>query len=494
MLERAKAELESRGMAVLGGYICPDHDQYVKSKIRSKSFTAAERLELCELAVEDSDWLMVDRWAGIYASSAVGFTTIVDHIDKMVNHHVKTKNKIKTVYAFGGDNSMFAYSFTSRWSCVCVLRPGSVDRFRDLLHHDGLRDNPRIMFSEDMTEPLDSTSIRKGDLSGLLPKVKARYLALQDTRASKLYMAINDGISSEIDVIYLRNEGFWAISNLQERAGCSSEQLLDAYETFCELLKTAFELALNSARKIGPTPKIVPVKLMEQEPLFQNILQTHERVISLDPCLPGPINIRLTQSSKPLVAPSLDALRISDLITPPVLTENYEDGRYTVFAKELPLQPGVDKLIAESLPENSTVEHYFSLADITSSNNDITLSEPKIRAITMDARDFLVGSHKGGSLLQLVESQLVRAPCILPYVRPSHNSYISATAEMGFSNAIWELNHQFFQTIGDNLVVQDMAPAFQKLCAIQGFPADMRMTELCEWHLAAFQDMVFQKL
>lgn len=494
MLEKAKAELESRGMAVLGGYICPDHDEYVSSKIRSKSLTAAERLELCELAVEDRDWLMVDRWAGIYASSAVAYTTIVDHIDKMVNHHVRTRKKIKIVYAFGGDNAMFAYSFTVRWSCICVLRPGSVGRFRELLKHDSFRDNPRIMYSEDMTAPLDSTSVRKGDLSGLLPKVKARYLAMRNTRARSRKVISPSAVSGS-NILYLRNEGLFATSYFEERSKCSTEQLLEAYQTFCELLQVAFELALNSTAATQPAPEVIPVQLKEQEPNFRKLLQTHERVISLDPCLLGTTNLRLTQTSKPLVKPSPNSMSISGDFTFETRPQDEENVEYTVLTKNLPLQPGAENLIAASLPENGTVKNYISLAEITPSNVVHTSKRSgTISKTTIDARDFLIGSHESGTPLQLGESQLVQVPYVLPYVRPSHYVHIATTAEMGFSYAIWELNQQFFKMVGDKLSVGDMAPDFQKLCEVQGFPADMRMTAFCGWHLRAFQEMVFQKL
>ena len=494
MLETAKLELESRGIAVLGGYICPDHDRYVSSKIRSGTLSAAQRLELCELAVEKSDWLMVDRWAAIYASSSVGFTTIVDHIDKMVNHHIQTTRPIRTVYAFGGDNAMFAFSFAARWSCVCVLRPGSKDRFEDMLNYGSIRKNPRIVFSNDTTAPLDSTSIRNGDLSGLLPEVKYRYLAMQMEKA-RFPIKIDSGSRPHTNVLYLRNEGPWAVQNFLNKSDRSPEQLLDAYQTFFQGLLRVFDRVFRFSEGNAISPhKTVPVQLQDQERAFQDLFIAHERIIDLDSCLPGTQDLHLAQTYKPLVktpsnltfAPSITSLGTG--------TDLAKTGIYVLLARHLPLESETARLVSERLPKDCMVERYLSLTNLVSQPGTDNKENADVRIQgTIDARDFLVGSHDGGVLLQLGEAQLVRAPSVLPYVRPLHHARIDATAEMAFSKAVWELNRDFFQAIGGHLQVQDVASVSQKLWKFQGFPANMPMTELCDWHIAGFEDMVFQK-
>lgn len=493
MLENAKRELESRGVAVLGGYICPDHDRYVSSKVSSGSLSAAERLELCELAVEDSDWLMVDRWAAIYASSTVGFTTIVGHIDKMVNHHIKSPKPIRIVYAFGGDNAMFAFSFVARWSCVCVLRPGNQDYFDEMAGYDSLRNNPRIIFSEDTTAPLDSTSVRKGDLSGLLPKVKDRYLSMQHTRAR--HQSISDhGIPPSPNVLQLRIEGLWAFQPFFIKSGCIAEQLVDAYQIFCKELQKVFELAFYSVGGFIPPYVIIPSHLREQEEALRKLLATH-KVISLDPCLLGTYNLNTTQPSKPLVKiPSRNVLS-TDSDTLETKLEQAELSMYTLLTENIPLTDETNRFLTESLPRGSAMSSHIRTSDLTNSVSEGVAGTINAQYhSTINARDFLAGSHEGGTVLDLGGKSLVRAPNMLPYVRPSHHAYIDTTAEMGFSKAVWKLNQEFFRAVGDELFVEDMAPGFQALCEIQGFPVDMRMTELCEWHLVAFGDMVFQAL
>ena len=493
MLETAKRELESRGMAVLGGYICPDHDRYVSSKIRSGSLPAAKRLELCELAVEDSDWLMVDRWAAIYASSSVNFTTIVDHIDKMVKHHIKTTRPIRIVYAFGGDNAMFTFSFVARWSCVCVLRPGSIDRFKDMLNYDSIRKNPRIIFSDDTTAPLDSTAIRNGDLSGLLPKVKYRYLAMQMGNA-KRPLKIDSLSLPHTNILYLRNEGPWAVESFLEKSTCSPEQAMEAYQTFFRDLFDVFELSFGFTAESAIPRKIVPVQPQDHDKALQDLLSTNKRIISLDSCLPGTKSHDITQIFRPLVKQPSNTASTQNATDLRFDSRQAEAGSYVLLANHLPLESETERLVSENLPNDCRIEQYLSLADVVSPSRKDNTENTDIRiAGTIDARNFLIGSHNGGTLLQLSKVQLVRAPSILPYVRPSHHAQIDVTAEMAFSKAVWELNRNFFQAIGGNLRVRDMSSGSQSLWKAQDFPDGMLLTELCDWHIAGFDDMVFQK-
>lgn len=485
LLETAKRELESRGMAVLGGYICPDHDQYVSSKIKSGSLSAAQRLELCELAVEESDWLMVDRWAAIYASGAVRFTTIVDHIDKMIKQHVKTNKQIHIVYAFGGDNAMFASSFVARWSCICVLRPGSLDYFDGVTAFESLRTNPRIIFSRDTTAPLDSTSIRNGDLSGLLPRVRDKYVSMQRAEHDA-YAERDPSLLPSIITFYVRNEGLWAIQPFSRKLNCSPDHLLKAYETFCEGLQHIFELSFES----GATTR--SIALQDQQAELERLLSEQGDIISLDACLSGSHDLSVWYVSKPLVKTS------TAVMTPPeqaLASEKIEKSKafsYTVLAEHLPVDAETERLITEQLPVGCSIAKYISFLDLISSDSGNLTKELRTENCTLiNARDYLAGSHEGGTVLQLGEGYLARAPSIIPYVRPSHRAHVDVTVEVGFSREVWELNRRFFQTVGGGLTVKDMPVRFQALCEIQGFPADMHMTDLCDWHITAFGDMDF---
>ncbi|KAF8116940.1 hypothetical protein N665_0014s0196 [Sinapis alba] len=58
MFELARDALRSEGFHVLGGYMSPVNDAYKKEGLLS----AEHRLEMCNLACESSDFIMVDPW------------------------------------------------------------------------------------------------------------------------------------------------------------------------------------------------------------------------------------------------------------------------------------------------------------------------------------------------------------------------------------------------------------------------------------------------
>ena len=45
---------------VLGGYLSPAHGNYCRKKLGDNFITTEKRLDLCYLAVDEFDWLMVD--------------------------------------------------------------------------------------------------------------------------------------------------------------------------------------------------------------------------------------------------------------------------------------------------------------------------------------------------------------------------------------------------------------------------------------------------
>ena len=58
-LEAARRYLESVGWCVVGGFLAPSSDEYVKAKLRANALTIGQRIKLCKLAVEGSDWINV---------------------------------------------------------------------------------------------------------------------------------------------------------------------------------------------------------------------------------------------------------------------------------------------------------------------------------------------------------------------------------------------------------------------------------------------------
>jgi nicotinic acid mononucleotide adenylyltransferase len=65
MIEKAKEKLSQEGYNVLGGFISPSHDLYVRPKCKRYRciFLPAEiRCRIVDLACEDSDWISCGKW------------------------------------------------------------------------------------------------------------------------------------------------------------------------------------------------------------------------------------------------------------------------------------------------------------------------------------------------------------------------------------------------------------------------------------------------
>jgi nicotinic acid mononucleotide adenylyltransferase len=67
-LQHAREACEAEGIAVLGGYLSPSHDAYVRPKMdymRQHCWPAPVRVEACEAAVKPIDWISVGRWEAL---------------------------------------------------------------------------------------------------------------------------------------------------------------------------------------------------------------------------------------------------------------------------------------------------------------------------------------------------------------------------------------------------------------------------------------------
>ena len=63
MIRDAKEHLETKcNYEVLGAYLSPVHGDYCRSKLGDDYIVTQHRLEICFLAADQFDWLMVDTW------------------------------------------------------------------------------------------------------------------------------------------------------------------------------------------------------------------------------------------------------------------------------------------------------------------------------------------------------------------------------------------------------------------------------------------------
>jgi NAD+ synthetase len=482
MMEQAKRIIEERGKVVLGGYLVPDHDEYILHKCGKAEVSATQRVDLCERAVVSSDWLMVERWAALHAPKAVNFTTIVDRIQRVLAYNVRTHRPIRVAYVFGSDNANFVKAFVGRGSCVCVLRPGYEEDLKTAAAHPSVRINPHIMFSRRATPPWASTDVRRGDLKPLPDVVKPEWLRLRSAMAGN--HTESDGAVS----LYVRNEGDWAVQPWAELPGVNSACVYQAYRSFSVGLHAALEQAFAQKLNSGPRVHVVPLHLREQAALFQTLAVTAP-IISLDPCLPGTHNLAISRCYAPLSG-NADPVFVARPGSPPLETQLAcipTDGKYVLFDDDS--FSGRTAAHARGLlVPHCHVEKLVTLCDASGPLKALQQQgkveaghRPRLNLV--DCRDFLAGAREAGLVLSLPNGTIGRAPYVLPYVRPYHRVSVPAGEEIEFSRRVWELNMQFFSTAGPALRVANVSFAYHELCLAQGFEETMTMVELCQWHI-----------
>jgi len=135
LFEMAKDYFESEGHTVLGGYFSPVSDGYGKKGLLPSTM----RLEMCNMAVESSDWLMVDGWEASFPTWTLTYQSL-EHftleLNKAYSIEKNDKIKIKTVLVCGSD-LLQSFSTPNLWSpddikailkthgIACVSRQGS---------------------------------------------------------------------------------------------------------------------------------------------------------------------------------------------------------------------------------------------------------------------------------------------------------------------------------------------------------------------------------
>jgi len=156
MMERARAAVEQAGFSVIGGYLSPGHDRYLRAKCGPLAIPAQERLRQCAEAVADSDWLSVDPWEAMHRRVAVNYTDVTARLQAYLRVHVD--RRVEVFYVCGGDNARFAYAFTEQGRCVVVNRTGAeaeLERWRTKL-----AGHPRVIWAEGGGRLASSSALR----------------------------------------------------------------------------------------------------------------------------------------------------------------------------------------------------------------------------------------------------------------------------------------------------------------------------------------------
>lgn len=459
MMESARAALERRGVRVLGGYLAPDHDDYVRTKAGDHAPTAAHRIALCQHALLDSPWLMVDPWPALYAPRALNFTDVVLHLQAVVSRSVRSARPVRLYSVFGADNARFALAFLDEdIGAVCVGRPGAEDIFEKYRVDARLARARQVHFvNEGPGVHAASRAVRAGDDGALPARVRPIW---RGWRA-----APTGAPATRTARVSLRHEGRWAVEPWC--AGRDEARLTAAYDRFVH--GVAAELARAFRETSTPdVPHAATVELQHLDAQRARVAAelAGARVLSLDPCIPGDVHLALSrvfpvadQSGAPVVearpgAPSLEAqlaaLPAGDFV---LLDDDIATGATLARVREL-------------LPPRCRVTRTTFL--VGSDSSDARGASYDVTDV-VDGRDFLCGARMGGLVVRLPGDERARAPYLLPWVQPAQRVSVPIGSQKALSRAIWLLNEELFASLDVPVTVAEADPAVRILLTRAGF-------------------------
>lgn len=469
MMDDARRAVEEKGFSVLGGYISPSHDEYVLEKCGMDAPKAAHRVALCQEAVKDSDWLMVDSWESLHTDREYYFTEVIGRLERYLQRHCDFGRPIHVFYVYGGDNADFALESPGLRNGVCVLRPGYEQDFRAIQDNEVVKANPNIIMCESSAcSDASSSRIREGDTRSLPEGIKGvwgSWLSPRKTEGSAR--------------ICLRNEGLIALdlwSHLVEE-----DRLKAAWSDFIAGLTATFKASFYTVQS-PDSPfhlEVILQDLGEQLERAQSLV-AGDPCISLDPFVKGDVNIGVSRCF-PLAATNATRKLVPRPGWDDIDTQlaNIPAGEYVVLDDDTATGFTLRNILGR-LPSRckvTRIEHFAAAPDLK--NGQIS---PDVVDLG-DCRDFLIGSREGGLVVELPSRALARVPYCLPYVQPSYRQSVPPSSDIRFSRAIWNLNVRFFEALGYPLKVSDASHAFQSLALYLGFAPSTPLVDVCKWHI-----------
>lgn len=468
MMELAREELERRGSTVLGGYLSLEHDDYVRSKCGPDVPGAAHRIRLAEQAIEASPWLMVDPWQALHADRPLNFSDVIARLETYLSAHVRTARPIRVVYVFGGDNARFTLAFVGRGRSICVPRPGHDQPFARIAGHPLVQAHAdRLILAGARSAPdAASTRIRGGDERGLPGAVRGLWSTWRSPTDRPRRA-----------VLHLRDEGDWAVAPWL--AGRDADVVRRAYAGFARGLLAVVREAFTTPRPPdGPLELRIEVLRLEQQRARAAALREEGRVLSLDPCLEGHINLGVSRCFELAVSEARPGI----VARPgwPALDEQIgavPPGEYLLLDDDIATGRTIES-VRSLLGPTRVIRRVVALCDFRRlpGADDAALTD------LFDCRDFLVGAREAGLVVALPDGTRARAPYALPYVRLARRVSAPLSRELALSRAIWRLNLEFFARVDPPLRVADAAPAFRVLSAYLGFDARTTLLDVCRWH------------
>jgi nicotinic acid mononucleotide adenylyltransferase len=180
MMETARRALGDRGRRVVGGYLSPAHDDYIRHKWGRVDRAVSDRLARLAAVLAPTGWLSVDPWEALARRVAVNYTDVTARLQAYLGSLLDPA--VEVVYVAGGDNARFALAFSEVGGCVVVGRPGSEETVRRWREDPRLVGNPRIVWAAG-DHPGSSTALRPLPAEPPTPGPPALTLRLEDVRA-----------------------------------------------------------------------------------------------------------------------------------------------------------------------------------------------------------------------------------------------------------------------------------------------------------------------
>lgn len=418
MMNCARAYAQKLGWNVTGGYLSPSHDSYVGQKYGGTAALHAEhRLRLAGLAVEGSEWLMVDPWESRYAPCALNFTDVALRLERYLR--TQLGRDITVLCVFGSDNLGFLGAFLDDGHGLCVERHGLTSAQQEWLTAFAAA-HPRAAHlapgDDTAASFVSSTRIRQGHHMGLPTACEAYYRSLP---------------------VPVPARGVYAVRCDIEAATAHWELPPAAHQAFESGLLTLLREALPA------TLELRGLALAPQREHMRRLKNAHT-VVSLDPWCEGHF--------------------------PLAVSRRFEVAEMQRYSRQLQARPGTPPLAAqlEALPRNQAllvvdddtasgwtreqIEHMLAEYGIApefaflmpESLAHAGIHQPMVDVV--DARDFLLGAQHGGLVVRLPSGEVCRCPYMLPFVDLVSRASIPAERQHALSCALWALNADWHAT------------------------------------------------
>jgi len=139
---------ENSNKKVVGGYLIPSSDEYVKFKLNEDFISLKHRVNMTKLLIKNSDWLECLDWGLAYGED------IKILLQNIINKKFPKYKNIKCILVFGIDYYL-KYRLLLKDEHICIFRPGYDTELAKKMYPKNL------IFVEGKEEDINSTSIRK---------------------------------------------------------------------------------------------------------------------------------------------------------------------------------------------------------------------------------------------------------------------------------------------------------------------------------------------